>query len=282
MGTVLGLDPAWTESNPSGVALLDDVGDHWHCPGLAPSYDSFIALAHGVSVDWRANPVGGDPVPEPVLDAAATLAPGVDADVVAVDMPVSRASFTGRRRADDLASRILSGAGCGVHSPMPARPGRLSLKLRDGFAARGFQVGTTGPLGAGKRPLLEVYPHPAAMSLLGERYRLPYKIGRTTRYWPDEPLERRIANLLEVWTRLIDALSATIDGIDLPLPAIAQGATLSGMKRYEDALDALMCARVGTQFLEGRCALLGERDAAIWVPPVPGLDFGSYSTLYTA
>ena len=84
------------------------------------------------------------------------------------------------------------------------------------------------------------------MPLVGERYRLPYKIGRTTRYWPDKSLERRIANLLEFRSRLLEALAESIDGIDLPLPKIEDGLNLSGVKRYEDALDALICAWVGT------------------------------------
>ena len=275
MGVVLGIDPAWTEANPSGVAVLQEVDGRWRCRAVAPGYSSFLALARGEAVDWRAEPHGGAPDPGRILDAARTLCRGAEVNVVAVDMPVSRIPFEQRRPADDLAARALNKAGCGVHSPTPERPGKISAIMSGGLLARGYQVAGTGSISAGMRPLIEVYPHPAAMSLLGVTYRVPYKTSRTSKYWPGEPPAVRIARLLDLWTRLRDALGASIDGIGLPLPKGDGGLTLSGMKRYEDALDALICAWVGTKFLEGACAPLGDRDAAIWVPPLPGVDIGN-------
>ncbi|MDW7774366.1 MAG: hypothetical protein SCH71_15885 [Desulfobulbaceae bacterium] len=40
----------------------------------------------------------------------------------------------------------------------------------------------------------------------------------------------------------------------------------SYLKRYEDALDALVCAWVGVKFLEGETQPLGDETAAIWCP----------------
>ena len=44
---VLGIDAAWTEDNPSGVALIAKDLPPWRCLGVAPSYESYIELASG-------------------------------------------------------------------------------------------------------------------------------------------------------------------------------------------------------------------------------------------
>ncbi len=38
------------------------------------------------------------------------------------------------------------------------------------------------------------------------------------------------------------------------------------LKRYEDALDALVRAWVGIEYLAGRTRAFGDADAAIWTP----------------
>jgi predicted RNase H-like nuclease len=42
--------------------------------------------------------------------------------------------------------------------------------------------------------------------------------------------------------------------------------SFSALKRYEDALDALICGWVGVEYLAGRAVPLGNEDAAIWCP----------------
>ena len=37
------------------------------------------------------------------------------------------------------------------------------------------------------------------------------------------------------------------------------------LKEFEDTLDGVVCAWIGTQFLEGRCEAYGDSEAAIWV-----------------
>ncbi len=87
-------------------------------------------------------------------------------------------------------------------------------------------------------------------------------------YWPAvAPLDRR-AKLLQAWQEIHNALTLTISGTGLPLPAselVGQCRT-SELKRYEDALDALVCAWVGTMYLQGLCAPFGDGTAAIWTP----------------
>ncbi len=59
-----------------------------------------------------------------------------------------------------------------------------------------------------------------------------------------------------------------IDGIDLPLPAGADldAAGPGKLKRFEDALDSLICAWTGVVYLAGRCQTFGDCEAAIWTP----------------
>jgi hypothetical protein len=38
------------------------------------------------------------------------------------------------------------------------------------------------------------------------------------------------------------------------------------LKRYEDTLDALVCAWLGFRFLAGKTLPLGDETAAIWCP----------------
>jgi predicted RNase H-like nuclease len=39
---VLGIDAAWSEQNPSGIALIKGSGKHWRCLALCSSYGSFL------------------------------------------------------------------------------------------------------------------------------------------------------------------------------------------------------------------------------------------------
>jgi hypothetical protein len=66
---VLGIDAAWTLGEPSGVALLERVESRWRSVAVAPSYSSFLNLALGKPIDWRARQRGGKPDPGALLDA---------------------------------------------------------------------------------------------------------------------------------------------------------------------------------------------------------------------
>jgi predicted RNase H-like nuclease len=266
VGTVLGIDPAWTPTGSSGVALLKQVGDRWSSVALAPSYESFLALAEGEPVDWDHEPRGNPPKGGGLLDAAERLGHGRPIRVVTVDIPIARGIFSSRRPADQLVSRKFGGVGCAVHSPTETRPGQLGRDLSDDLLERGFQVCTTTGVDAGFFPLLEVYPHPAVMALLGEPMRFPYKVAKSRTYWKGSTIEFRVGELLKNWSRIIVALSLTIDDIHLPIPKPGGEVRLQHLKKYEDALDALICAWVGTQFLEAKCRPLGNDQAAIWIP----------------
>jgi hypothetical protein len=80
--------------------------------------------------------------------------------------------------------------------------------------------------------LVEVYPHPALMTLTGADYRLPYKVSRSRKYWPDStPAERR-TNLLTQFKRILAALKAEIRDVPIELPDLTSAVPVSGLKRY--------------------------------------------------
>jgi predicted RNase H-like nuclease len=268
MGTILGIDPAWTDHQPSGVALLEAEGQAWRCVGLAPGYGLFVALSEGRPVDWSEKPLGGAPDVDALLNAARELLGGLPVDVVTIDMPVATREITGRRAADSAISRTYGGRGCSTHSPNSARPGEIGHSLTEAFRRRGYPVATTTTSVGSTPVLVEVYPHTALLALLGVEYRVPYKVSRAERYWPGiPPLERRAA-LVETWERILNSLSVAISGIDLPWPtgSALESVGPSKLKRYEDTLDALICAWIGLEYSAGRCQAFGDSEAAIWTP----------------
>jgi predicted RNase H-like nuclease len=266
---VLGIDAAWTAGQPSGVAVVVEAarGRGWRCAGVAPSYDAFVGLAAGAPVDWCAPRIGGgEPDVGALLAAAARLAPGAVLSVVAVDMPLARGAIVRRREADDAVSRAFGARGLGAHSPSARRPGPLSHRMHRALARRGFSLATAEGPGAvpAAQSLLEVFPHAAVLELLASGYRVPYKAARAGRYWPEATPADRRARLVEAWRRILRALRARISTVDLPLPRAAPAH--GRMKRLEDALDALVCAWVGIEFLAGRARAYGDAEAAVWTP----------------
>lgn len=264
---VLGVDAAWTDGEPSGVALFVERSGAWVCESVAPSYESFLAVA-GRGADWAGLRVRGSaPDPRALLDASRRIAPGAQVQVVALDLPLAVGPIIRRRAADDAVSRAFGARGCGVHSPSPARPGRLSDAVRRGFRREGFHLATTALPRTGPA-LLEVYPHTALLSLLVAQRRVAYKVSRSRQYWPADSRDRRRARLLAQWRTILEALrrdaglaiSPRLFTIPASCPSFAE------MKRYEDALDALVCAWVAIEFLRDRADPLGDETAAIWTP----------------
>jgi predicted RNase H-like nuclease len=265
MPAILGIDAAWTTTHPSGIALLSDDGARWRSVALAPSYAAFIAAADGIPVDWAAKPAPGEPDADCLLDAAAAMLNGARVDVVAVDMPLATIPITGRRAADNEIARKFGARGCAVHSPSAERPGRIADNLRAALARarpRAYPLATTSTPAGTTPALLEVFPHTALLALLGESFRVPYKIAKARKYAKSCRADA-VRDVLNQWRRILDALGRVIAGIALPIPADGSAAHL---KRYEDALDALLCAWVGIEYLAGRAKAYGDPTAAIWTP----------------
>ncbi len=259
MAGVLGIDAAWTAKEPSGVALLEGSPGEWRCVTVTPSYDSFLALAEGVPVDWTVKARGAIPEASHLIGAAKRMLGGGEVAVVTVDMPLATVPITERRTADSAVSRVYGGRGAAVHSPSAERPGSISDQLSEGFAAAGFPLATsTTPVGTAHR-LVEVYPHPALITLTEASYRLPYKVSRSRRYWPNSTPRERTTNLLAQFEKILAALSDEIRDIPIELPDLTSAVSMSGLKRYEDSLDALVCAWVGAK---SQSATGGTQEAA--------------------
>lgn len=267
MPAILGIDAAWTETEPSGVALIEGDGSTWRSVAVAPSYKAFISRAEGVEVSWRGPKCKGSrPSVTEVIAAARELA-GSEVLIVALDMPVARQPFETRRAADSAISRAFGSRGCSAHSPNASRPGRLGAELMAELESQGFPLATAGELGAAPATI-EVYPHPALLMLLASDYRVPYKVSRSSKYWKGASVKDRIDKLLHQFRRIEGALQKELGPIGFELPDGESVNRLSELKRFEDALDSLVCAWVGSRFSVGEATAYGDGNAAIWVPRV--------------
>jgi predicted RNase H-like nuclease len=267
MASVLSIDAAWTLHEPSGVALLDDSGGNWGCVAVAPSYTTFLNLADGKTVDWKSKKFAGTaPDPKKLVEAATRLLGGDPPSITTLDMPVAVIPFSERRTADNQISTSFGGRGCAAHSPNGVRPGALGMALTQGFAAAGYPVATSCSAPGTVSRLVEVYPHPALLRLLRADYRVPYKVSKSTKYWRELGMRERIGKLCCVFQQIQDALAQEISAIGLILPSLEQVPSLSHLKRYEDALDALVSAWVGIKYLARDVRVFGDHTAAIWVP----------------
>jgi predicted RNase H-like nuclease len=127
----------------------------------------------------------------------------------------------------------------------------------------GYRLAVTPPVGPA---IAEVYPHPALIAYLGRTYRLPYKLSRAHLYWRELPPAGRRERLLAVWRDVLVALERRMAGVALMLSPPDEEAPLKIWKAFEDQLDAIVCAAVGIDILEGRAEAYGDANSAIWVP----------------
>ncbi len=265
MPTVLGIDAAWTAKEPSGVALIGQRGHTWESIAVAPSYAAFVASAAGTRTNWSTSPTGSTPDIDALLGAARKLS-GEDVCIVAIDMPIATMPFSQRRGADQAVSKAYGARGCSAHSPGIQRPGPLGAKLSSRFAELGYPIATAQTLPGAPRHLLEVYPHPALLKLLNRTYRVPYKVSKSGKYWRGATVEARISSLLDEFAMILAAVRTRIEGVNLSLPSPDAVTTLAELKRFEDALDALVCCWVGASYMAGHAHPLGDHTAAIWCP----------------
>lgn len=253
---VLGIDAAWTVREPSGVAVIVKENGRWRLARAAASYQAFLDDA---ARDPTVRHFGSVPDPRSLIDAAAAFA-GADIDIVAIDMPLSNTPILGRRASDNMVSSLYGSRHAGTHTPSVIRPGKLSDDLRIGFEDVGYPLLTSGKA---DRSLIEAYPHPALIELAAAEKRLPYKHSKARKYWPEDSPERRRRNLFEVWAQILGLLDAEIEGVATAL--LMPRSTCRGheMKAFEDSLDAVICAWVGTCVLDGRAKPYGDQDSAI-------------------
>ena len=206
----VGVDLAWGQRNPTGVAVLDDAGRLQHV-GAAGADDD--VLAH--------------------------LAPYTDGPcVVAIDAPLVVTNPAGTRPCETALNRDFRRFDAGAH------PANTSLAwFADGgrgarlCRALGLDLDPRSP---SPRRALEVYPHAAAVVLFGLDRVLKYKHKQG----------RDFAGLQSELLRLVRLIETLPDlDVDYPewqrLTASVRAAVRkSELRRAEDPIDAVLCAYV--------------------------------------
>ena len=198
-------------------------------------------------------------------------------------MPLSSEKIEKPRNSDKCITAEFAKYWCGTHAPTKLRPGQVGRRLFKEFCDQGYThwVNSAGHEARRLPGLMEVYPHPALLTLIplderlskfGNNKRLPYKISRARSYFRDipEPSKRR-QKLAETWRHIVTGLEQVISGVSKELGQVPSPEVLAGWKDYEDRLDAVVCAWVAIAALEGRARAFGDAGSAIWVPLPAGV-----------
>ncbi len=173
MRSVLGIDAAWTCTQPSGVALAAETASGWKLIAVETSYQCFHALVADDLVR-EVRPSGSIPDATALLASCRALHDR-PVDVVAIDMPLSHVRINGRRVSDAAVSKAYGRRKCGTHTPSASRPGQMSNNLREKFGRAGYPLQT---IKISAPSLIEVYPHTALVELAHAPERLQYKAGK--------------------------------------------------------------------------------------------------------
>lgn len=240
----MGLDLAWSDRNPSGVAHLVLQGN----AGLLLATDHLSSDEE--IVNWM------------VERSGTTSWVGIDAPIIAPNPPKTT------RPVDRLVSSRFGRYHAGVYPgnrERCERPIRFSAKL----AARGFSPDPFHPSKWGRRQL-EIFPHLVQVGFFGRKRIIKYKKGsidqkrrglRQLQIAVGKNLTRQIPPLLPAPSlqRLLDEK-----------PQDLRGGRLKGL---EDRVDALMCAYMTFYFWfwrEGRCEILGDLETGYIIAPRNG------------
>lgn len=211
----VGLDLAWGERKPTGVAVLDADGALVHMS--AQTDDASILAA---------------------------IRPYVEGDcVVGIDAPLIVVNPTGNRPCEAALNRDFRPFQAGAHPANTGKP-EFAKGTRGGRLATALDL-DLDPFGNGPRRALEVYPHAASVAL--------FRLGRTLKYKDKKgrDLERLRSELL----RLIDLIEGLEDAaVPMVATASAEwtrardaaelATRKSELRRVEDPVDAVLCAYV--------------------------------------
>ena len=234
----VGVDLAWGQRNPTGVAVLDADGVLQHV-GAAGADD----------------------------DVLAQLGPYTDGPcVVAIDAPLVVTNSTGTRPCETALNRDFRRFDAGAH------PANTSLAwFADG--GRGARLCRAldldlDPRSPSPRRAIEVYPHAAAVGLFGLDRTLKYKHkqGRDFAH-----LQSELAKLV-LLVEGLPGLDATSQLQWRRLAETVRTATLKAeLRRDEDPIDAVLCAYVAhfaTQHPDD-VTIYGEPSTGCIVTPTP-------------
>lgn len=203
----VGIDLAWGERSPTGVAVLDAAGRLLRV--TAARTDEEVAAAVG--------------------PAAPDCVAGIDAPLVVVNP-------TGSRPAEQALGRDFRRFQAGCH---PSNTGKPEFAHGTRGARVAARLGLVLDHTASGPRALEVYPHAAAVALfdLPRILRYKNKPGRDLALLRAELL--RLMDLLET----VVATDACADWAGLRAQVLTTS-TKAGLRRAEDPVDAVLCAHV--------------------------------------
>jgi predicted RNase H-like nuclease/ppGpp synthetase/RelA/SpoT-type nucleotidyltranferase len=212
----VGLDLAWGERQPTGVAVLDEDGRLLHVASARTDDD--IAAQVEAYVDG------------PCL--------------VAIDAPLIVTNATGNRPAEAELNQDFRKYQAGAHPSNTGKP-EFAVQPRGARIAARFGL-DLDPRSRRPRRAIEVYPHPATIALFGLDQTLKYK-NKKGRTLPE------MREALLTLTRLLESLATADPPLLLAdhepwrrLVEDVEGATRkSDLRRAEDPVDAVLCAYVG-------------------------------------
>jgi predicted RNase H-like nuclease/ppGpp synthetase/RelA/SpoT-type nucleotidyltranferase len=211
----VGVDLAWGERKPTGVAVLDDTG-RLLVLGTATTDDEVLDLV-------------GDHVSGPCL--------------VAFDAPLVVTNPTGNRPCEARLNQDFGRFEAGAHPSNTAKPELAHGPRGARLAGRiGLDI---DPASVAPRRAIEVYPHPATVSL--------FRLGRTLKY-KNRP-GRSVDELREALLTLISHLEALVDAdptLDVTshdgwrrlTAGVGAARTKAQLRHAEDQVDAVICAHV--------------------------------------
>ena len=215
----VGVDLAWGERKPTGLAVLDADGRLVHVSAARTDEEIVAALAPFTRGEC----------------------------LVAVDAPLVVVNRTGNRPAEAALNRDFSRFDAGAH---PANLGKTEFATQPRGARLAALLGLDlDPRSRRPRRAIEVYPHPATVAL--------FRLGRTLKYKnrTGRGLEQLRAELL-VLIGLIEGLGAAEPPLVLDTPeagrawvalreAAESAERKAGLRVVEDQVDAVLCAYIG-------------------------------------
>jgi predicted RNase H-like nuclease/ppGpp synthetase/RelA/SpoT-type nucleotidyltranferase len=211
----VGIDLAWGEVRPTGLAVLDDGGALVHLSAQDTDESIVAALAA-----YREAPV-----------------------LVAIDAPLVVNNATGNRPCEAALNRDFARFDAGAH---PANTGKPEFAGTPRGARLAKALGLDiNPASRRPRRAVEVYPHPATVVLFG--------LGRTLKYKqkPGRTLPELRAAMLELIGHiegLADAEAPMVvtehEGWHRVVSQVRDASRKSELRRAEDQIDAVLCAYV--------------------------------------
>ena len=236
----VGLDLAWGERRPTGVAVVDDSG---------------VLVQVSAQTD----------------DASilAAVAPFVGGDcVVGIDAPLVVTNPTGNRPCEAALNRDFRAFHAGAHPSNTARP-EFANGTRGGRLAAAVDL-DLDPFSARPRRALEVYPHAASIAL--------FRLGRTLKYKDKKGREFdglqselvRLMTLIEGLQQADPPLRvAEHDGWRRLRRSVETAARKSELRRAEDPVDAVLCAYIALFSVRrpGDVSVYGDADTGYIVTP---------------